>query len=125
MSDIWDQLLDLHEIEQFPSAAAKFVHRDPSGSAYEKTWERFSHGYSVAFEILARRCLERDADPGLLSSSLFYLARHSVELAIKGAILEYAKTDKTLPKLGTHNLQILWDQRGEYMDRWGLGEKDE
>src|SRR4051812_29286150 len=103
MADIWEQLLDLHEIEQFPSAAARFVHRDPSGRAYEKTWERFSYGYSAAFEVLARKCLEKDADLGLLSTSLFYLARHSVELALKAAILEYAKTDETEPKLGTHS----------------------
>jgi hypothetical protein len=125
MADIWEQLLDLHEIEQFPSAAAKFVHRDPSGSAYEKTWERFSYGYSAAFEILARKCIEKDADLGLLSTSLFYLARHSVELALKAAILEYAETDKTEPKLGTHSLESLWVQLGEFMDRWGLGTKDD
>src|SRR6266478_5425781 len=100
MMDIWEKLLDLQEIEQFPSVAAKFVHRDPNGSAYEKTWGRFSYGYGAAFEVLARRCLEKDADLALLSSALFYLARHSVELALKAAILEYAETDPTQPKLG-------------------------
>jgi hypothetical protein len=48
MSDIWDKLLDLQEIDQFPSVVAKFVHRDPTSSTYEKTWERFSYGYSAA-----------------------------------------------------------------------------
>jgi hypothetical protein len=76
-------------------------------------------------EVLARKCLEKDADLGALSSALFYLARHSVELALKGTILEYAETDSMSPKLGTHNLQALRDQLGEYLDRWGLPATDD
>jgi hypothetical protein len=125
MPDIWTKLLDLQEIERFPSVVTKFVHRDPTASAYDKTWERFSCGYSAAFEALARKCLEKNQDLTLLSSALFYLARHAVELALKSAILEFAETDDTPPKLTTHNLQALWEQLGEYMDRWGTGNKDQ
>jgi hypothetical protein len=46
-------------------------------------------------------------------------------LALKAAILEYAKTDETEPKLGTHSLVSLWVQLGEFMDRWYLGTKDD
>lgn len=101
------------------------MQRDPHGNSYEKTWERFSYGYSAAFEVLARKCLEKNADLGLLSSALFYLARHSVELALKGTILDYTETDDTPPKLGTHSLQALWDQLGEYLSRWGVPNTDE
>lgn len=35
------------------------------------------------------------------------------------------QTDEIASKLGTHSLQALWDQLGEYMSRWGVPNTDE
>ena len=56
---------------------------------------------------------------------LFYLARHSIELHLKDAILEFAKTDDVMPDLEGHGLMQLWNQFKDYMDRWGTPADDE
>lgn len=54
-----------------------------------------------------------------MSIPLFFLARHSIELALKCTILEYAQTDDIAAKVDGHDLVSLWDQLSAFMARWG------
>jgi hypothetical protein len=62
---------------------------------------------------------------GNLSIPLFFLARHSIELALKTAILEYAQTDDLAARTDGHDLVALWDQLSRYMSRWGVPAEDD
>jgi hypothetical protein len=84
-----------------------------------------AYSYSRAFEELARKAFEASYRGGNLSTPLFFLARHSIELALKSTILEYAESDDTTPKLEGHDLIALWEQLSAYMDRWGSPTTDD
>ena len=52
------------------------------------------------------------------------MARHSIELSIKSAIVEFAGTDTVPAHLEGHGLLALWYQLGKYMARWGTPNDD-
>src|SRR5713101_7513256 len=60
-----------------------------------------------------------------LSTPLFFLARHSIEIALKSTILEYAETDEVAAKVDGHDLVSLWDQLSGYLERWGTPATDD
>lgn len=124
MAETFDELLDLSEFDGH-SQVAKYIHRGSDVNSYAKTWEYVSYSYARAFEELARKAFEMSHRGGNLSSPLFFLARHSVELALKSTLLEYAESDQTPPKLDGHDLVALWDQLEGYMGRWGSPATDD
>jgi hypothetical protein len=125
MPDVFADLLDLKELEKFPSRIKKFIHRDGREPNYEKTWEYFCGVYHEAFDVLARKALEDWPKRSGLSTPLFYLARHSIELSLKDTILEYASTDAVPAKIDGHGLMQLWNQLLGYLERWGVPGTDE
>jgi hypothetical protein len=60
-----------------------------------------------------------------LAMPLFYLARHSIELHLKEAILFYAEHNPRQPDLEGHRLMSLWNQLQEYMRGVGYNKEDE
>jgi hypothetical protein len=65
--------------------------------------------YNDAFDLLAEKLLaewhyERVALP------LFFLCRHSIELSIRGAIIEYAEALGESPDVAGHSLARLWNE---------------
>jgi hypothetical protein len=84
-----------------------------------------SFTYSLAFDELARKAYEPGHRVSNLSIPLFFLARHSIELALKSAILEYAETDETIPKTDGHDLVVLWNELSGCMERWGCPATDD
>jgi hypothetical protein len=59
MTDVFARLLDLSQLDKFPSKIAKFVHPS-TGHGFEiSSWEYISFGYSEAFENLARAALAK------------------------------------------------------------------
>jgi hypothetical protein len=124
MAETFDELLDLSEFDGH-SQIAKYIHRGSEVNSYASTWEYVAYGYSRAFDELARKAFEMSHRGGNLSTPLFFLARHSIELALKSTILEYADSDETLPRLEGHDLIALWEQLAGYMDRWGSPATDD
>jgi len=118
MVETFDELLDLSEFDGH-SQVAKYIHRGNDVNSYAKTWEYVAYSYNRAFEELARKAFEMRHRGGNLSSPLFFLVRHSVELALKSTILEYAESDEVSPKLDSHDLVSLWEQLERYMERSG------
>lgn len=119
MAETFDELLDLSNFDG-SSEVAKFIHEDSGINTYADTWAYVSYTHSRAFEALARNAFEDGIRGGNLGNPLFFLARHSIELELKSAIVEYTETDAILPDLAGHNLVILWDQLCGYMERWGV-----
>ncbi len=118
MAKAYDELLDLSEFDG-QSLIAKYIHQGGDINNYATTWEYVAFTYSLAFDELARKAYEPGHRVNHLSIPLFFLARHSVELELKSAIIEYAGTDETLPKIDGHDLVSLWNQLSAYMARWG------
>jgi hypothetical protein len=124
MAESFDELLDLSEFDGY-SPIAKYIHHGGYINTYATTWEYVAYSYSRAFQELARKEYEASYRGSNLSIPLFFLARHSIELALKSTILEYADTDETAPKLEGHDLLALWEQLSASMDRWGSPATDD
>jgi len=92
---------------RLPSRVKKFLVRKPERSAgYAGTWEFFIGRYGEAFQLLADAAL-RGSSTGI-SPPLFFLCRHSMELSIKWAIVEYAQSADEEPAIAGHGLMQLW-----------------
>jgi hypothetical protein len=118
MAKSFDELLDLSEFDG-QSLIAKYIHHGGDINTYATTWEYVAYTYSRAFEQLARTAFDARHRGDNLSTPLFFLARHSIELALKSTILEYAETDSMPTKVDGHDLVSLWKQLLDYMERWG------
>jgi len=124
MAKTFDELLDMSEFDG-QSMVAKYIHHGGDINNYATTWEYVAYTYSRAFDEMARKAFEAGHRGSNLSTPLFFLARHSIELALKSTILEYAETDDVAPKLEGHDLVSLWKQLSDYMERWGNSATDD
>jgi hypothetical protein len=123
VSDPFEDFYD--EIEDLDSAVSKFIHPREFGERWDGTWAYFAFSYERAFEQLARKAYE-DGTRGMhLIEPLFFLARHSIELALKATIAEFAQIDETAPNLLGHKLLDLWEQLYAVMDRYGSPPNDD
>jgi hypothetical protein len=122
VSDPFEDFYD--EIDNFGSEYSKFIHPREFGERWEGTWSYFAFTYEKAFERLARTAYEDGARGMQLIEPLFFLARHSIELALKATIAEFAKIDDAAPQLVGHRLLDLWDQLYAVMDRYGSPPND-
>jgi hypothetical protein len=91
----FDELLDLSEFDG-QSMMAKYIHHGGDINNFATTWEYVSFTYSLAFDELARKAYQPGHRVSNLCIPLFFLARHSIELALKGTIPEYA--DDAMPE---------------------------
>jgi hypothetical protein len=101
----FDDLLDLSEFDGH-SQITQFVHKDSDINIYNSTWEFVAYSYQRAFEELARKVFEEGGHRVSNLNPQFFLGRHSVELAIKSTIDEYARTDEKEPDLAGHLLDL-------------------
>ncbi|MBW7973254.1 hypothetical protein [Bradyrhizobium sp. BR 10289] len=120
----YDELLDLSEFDA-QSMMTKYIHHGGDINNFATTWEYVSFTYSLAFDELARKAYQPGHRVSNLSIPLFFLARHSIELALKGTIIEYAKTDDVAAKTDGHDLVALWDRLSASMERWGCSTTDD
>src|SRR6266403_5225611 len=107
MAKTFDELLDMSEFDG-QSLVAKYIHHGGDINNYATTWEYVAYTYSRAFDELARKAFDAGHRGSNLSTPLLFLARHSIELALKSTILEYAETDDVAPKIDGHDLVSLW-----------------
>ncbi|QND70825.1 hypothetical protein [Tardiphaga robiniae] len=123
MGDPFEDFYD--EIDNLGSDFAKFIHPREFGERWEGTWTYFAFSYDRAFEQLGRKAYE-DGSRGMhLIEPLFFLARHSIELALKATIVDFAQIGEVTPQLTGHKLLDLWDQLYAVMDRYGYPPNDD
>src|SRR5438874_7863057 len=84
----YDELLDLSEFDG-QSMVAKYIHHGGDVNHYATTWDYVAFTYSLAFDELARKAYQPGHRISNLSIPLFFLARHSIELALKGRSEEH------------------------------------
>lgn len=97
------------EVENLPTEVRKFLTKERRASIYDKTWENLCGAYGDAFNLLSQRLLaERGYERVVVP--LFYLCRHSVELSIKHAVIEYAEALGEPPDVAGHSLASLWNE---------------
>jgi hypothetical protein len=123
MSDPFEDFYD--EIESLDSAVSKFIHPREFGERWDGTWAYFAFSYERAFEQLARKAYEDGARGMHLIEPLFFLARHSIELALKATIADFAQVGDNAPQLVGHRLLDLWDELYRVMDRYGSPPNDD
>jgi hypothetical protein len=101
-----------------------FLHRKKTAVPGEQTLSYYAHGYSVAFETLAREAIELWPRADYLRLPLFNLCRHSIELALKDAI-QVVPLRSAREQIPTgHNLLKLWDQLIECFSEAGFPTDD-
>jgi hypothetical protein len=122
MSDPFEDFYD--EIDNFGSEFSKFIHPREFTERYDGTWTYFAFTYERAFEQLARKAYDDGIRGMHLIEPLFFLAHHSMELALKATISEFAQIDEVPPQLTGHRLLDLWDQLYDVMERYGSPPND-
>jgi hypothetical protein len=118
-----DRIID-GEVDRLPSPFREFVFRksDKPGRAQ---WKYFAYGYFHAFEELAEKALERWPSGDYLGFPLFFVARHSIELAMKATTVELAEHNGSQVHLEGHRLDELWAQLLDEGGKAGFGTDDE
>lgn len=119
------ELLIQSEISRIPSSLKKFAFREKNPSRDEQTWGYFAYGYSRGFEELAEASLKRWPAGNYMRLPLFFLARHSIELGIKEAILEYSPCTGIDVQIDGHGLHSLWNQLLRQVNGAGFQTDDE
>ncbi len=121
MSAAWERWQQ--EVDAFPSNVKEFLTPDPQ-DRYATTWEFFGSAYSKGFDLLAEAAAGPEGHYHL-RVPLFYLARHSIELSIKAAILEYAAKLEEEPRIAGHSLARLWAEFLRLMEVAGFSADDD
>lgn len=111
------------EMQIVPAEMRKFLVRDRRPSSYDKTWENFSGAYGEAFDLLSGKLLA-EWHGSRLALPLFFLCRHSIELSIKRAIIEYAGYAGETPDLQGHSLARLWNELMRQVEAAGFRNDD-
>lgn len=98
------------ETERVPARLRPFLFQQRASSRDEQTWRYFAYGYSRAFEELTNEALRLWPGGDYLRLPLFYLCRHSLELALKTAIKEYSLHTTINADLEGHRIHDLWNR---------------
>jgi hypothetical protein len=101
--DFTEQQLE-SEIMQVPERVRRFLFKEDAPSAQEQSWGYYAHGYSFAFDELAEMALREWPRREYLRLPVFFLGRHSMELAIKEAIVSYEPHTSQTALLKGHGL---------------------
>lgn len=113
------------ELEALPSVVKPFLKHRPRSDSYYTTWESFCGAYGRAFDSLSAMLLEEGRDPGQLGAPIFFLCRHSIELSIKWAIIEHARSAGENPKIEGHSLIKLWRELLKQFELAGFPSDDD
>jgi hypothetical protein len=114
--EIWDE-----EMKGFPTKITRIAAK--SADPYARTWEYFVGAYGMAFDRLAEIALE-NWEGGQMTQPLFFLARHSMELSLKDAIVAYANAAGRTPTIEGHSLLRLWNELRKELRDAGWIEND-
>jgi len=115
-----DLLDEPSEIDRVPKQLRKFL-KPTDTVRFEGNWVHFAYGYEQVFKILAKEVREKWPGRDFLAMPLFYLARHSIELHLKEAILFYSQQHSRPPEIEGHRLMSLWNQLLGYVQGLGHG----
>lgn len=126
MADVLEQLIAT-DLENVPGELRRFLFREdaPSQDGSEQSWGYFAHGFARAFESLARDVLQNWPNAAYLQMPLFYLGRHSMELALKWATSVVAGQAGSELKLEGHSLLDLWTQFLRVVEEAGFAVDDD
>lgn len=113
------------EATNVPKEMEPFLRQAGRWDCENQTWARYNHAYDRAFTIMAEQCLNGKPGSANLVIPLFYLARHSMELALKEALHECHRGSSEDFKIQGHNLLKLFDQMEKYLVDNGFIAADE
>lgn len=114
MNRSFDELIQ-HPVSNIPQRLQPFLDTGASWDSLNQTWGNYAHAYERAFEVMARHYLSVYPASDNLIIPLFYLARHSMELALKEALKECERYSPVPLKIGGHSLLNLFDKLEAYL----------
>lgn len=125
-NDPIEMLIDqeVSRIDRLPTKLRRFVFRGERAGGFEQSWGYFAHGYNRAFQDLAREALRLWPRAEYLRLPVFFLARHSLELAIKEVIDRLSQAASVRPELAGHKLLDLWTELSRRLSASGAQSDD-
>lgn len=129
MTDSISKIIEEIQNWKVPKRLEIFLIRERTPSNSEQTLGFYAFSYSMTFSCLAESVQEKWRGGGFMQLSLFYLARHSIELHLKWAIEEFVNyTRDHQPEDLNHHLLNLWNELKRQCalaeipdsDDWGL-----
>jgi hypothetical protein len=113
------------QLEGFPIKLKPFIHTSGRTGGMEMTWGFYAFAYERGFEVLAEKCCRAYPSQSYLLLPLMQLARHSMELALKAALIECNKVYGASLATDKHGLVVLYDRLNDFLTSCGLIEKDD
>ena len=104
----YDEILKEEDL-QFPWRLKPLLKCRDNQDYGSQSWSYYAYSYDRAFEIMARHTLEYPINNQSLTIPLFYLARHSMELALEEALREIAHIGVDDARTDGHDLLKLYD----------------
>ncbi|MER9576961.1 hypothetical protein NKJ09_22050 [Mesorhizobium sp. M0189] len=98
---------------EVPEEYRKFAHRE--SPPFQIDWDYYAYCYAETFEAISKLALSDKQDLRRYAIPLFYLGRHSMELALKAAIVEFAEYTQIPAQTAGHNLLELFDT---FVEQW-------
>ncbi|NKC48795.1 hypothetical protein HED54_12870 [Ochrobactrum anthropi ATCC 49188] len=109
----YDEILKEEDL-QFPWRLKPLLKCRDNQDYGSQSWSYYAYSYDRAFEIMARHTLEYPINNQSLTIPLFYLARHSMELALEEALREIAHIGVDDARTDGHDLLKLYDDLQKY-----------
>lgn len=114
MNRSYDEIIQ-YQVSNIPQRLQPFLDKGTHWDSLSQTWGNYAHAYDRAFEIMASHYLSVHPRSDNLIIPLFYLARHSMELALKEALKECERYSPEPLKIGGHSLLKLFDKLEAYL----------
>ncbi|MFC7065318.1 hypothetical protein [Brucella rhizosphaerae] len=105
----YDEIINQENFD-LPLSFKRFLSINNQHNRFGQSWGNYVHAYHRAFEVMARHMLENPIRNQCVTIPLFYLARHSMELALKETLLGFSDSGIQAVKAEGHNLLTLYDE---------------
>jgi hypothetical protein len=116
-------IIDDSELERIPGRIRRFLFREQAPSNAAQSFAFYAYGYTRAFEEMVSVALQRWPGGDYMRMPLFFLARHSLELHLKGTIRVFSEVDEV--KFSDHGLAKLWTRLLAVINNNGYDTDDE
>ncbi|MER9891912.1 hypothetical protein NKJ40_07370 [Mesorhizobium sp. M0119] len=98
------------QVEMLPNSAQRFLSRRHNRDPDRETWNYYNYAYAHGVVALADAVADKVQDKELYLLPLYMLARHSMELSLKAALVEFPEHTGIAVDLDGHKLLSLFKQ---------------
>ncbi|MBZ9920179.1 hypothetical protein LB517_24550 [Mesorhizobium sp. BR1-1-12] len=108
------------QVDMLPNSAQRFLTKRHKPDADNETWNHYNYAYSHGFVALADSVADKVAEKEFFLLPLYMLARHSMELSLKAALVEFPAYTGIPADLEGHRLLNLFNNLCRQVEGIGI-----